>query len=153
MKETKTKGEEKKFNNMIERLFTFTKAQFSAMLGGAIDYATMIFFTEVIHIHYTISIVIGGIVGALFNFTVNKGWTFRSKELPYKSTGLKQLLKFSLVVANSIFLKDAGTYLITTFVKIDYKFSKIIVDLIVSIGFNYNLQKYWVFKKVPVHNN
>jgi len=51
-------------------------------------------------------------------------------------------------VINSILLKSSGTYLVTTFLRIDYKISRIIVDLIVSIALNYNLQKYWVFKSV-----
>jgi putative flippase GtrA len=137
----------------MERLKTFTKAQFSAMTGGAVDYMVMVFFTEFFHIHYTISIAIGGVVGAVVNFTLNKSWTFKSKELPYKSTGMHQLLKFALVVTNSIVLKSSSTYLITTFLKIDYKFSRIITDLIISIGFNYNLQKHWVFRKISIPEN
>ncbi|OPZ01873.1 MAG: GtrA-like protein [Bacteroidetes bacterium ADurb.BinA395] len=153
MSEIKKKKKQKLLDNLMERLKTFTKAQFSAMTGGAVDYMVMVFFTEVFHIHYTISIAIGGIVGAVVNFTLNKSWTFKSKELPYKSTGIHQLLKFALVVTNSIVLKSSSTYLITTILVIDYKFSRIITDLIISIGFNYNLQKHWVFRKIRVSEN
>lgn len=153
MSEIKKKKKQKLLDNLMERLKTFTKAQFSAMTGGAVDYMVMVFFTEVFHIHYTISIAIGGIVGAVVNFTLNKSWTFKSKELPYKSTGIHQLLKFALVVTNSIVLKSSSTYLITTILVIDYKFSRIITDLIISIGFNYNLQKHWVFRKIKIPEN
>jgi putative flippase GtrA len=153
MSEIKKKKKGKFLNNFMERLKTFTKAQFSAMTGGAVDYMVMVFFTEFFHIHYTISIAIGGIVGAVVNFTLNKSWTFKSKELPYKSTGMHQLLKFALVVTNSIVLKSSSTYLITTILNIDYKFSRIITDLIISIGFNYNLQKHWVFRKISIPEN
>jgi putative flippase GtrA len=153
MSEIKKKKKGKFLNNFMERLKTFTKAQISAMTGGAVDYMVMVFFTEFFHIHYTISIAIGGIVGAVVNFTLNKSWTFKSKELPYKSTGMHQLLKFALVVTNSIVLKSSSTYLITTILNIDYKFSRIITDLIISIGFNYNLQKHWVFRKISIPEN
>jgi putative flippase GtrA len=134
-------------NSTFAKLIVFAKAQVSAFVGGMTDYAIMVFFTEVFHVHYTISIVIGGIIGAFVNFRLNNKWTFHSKDAPYKNSLRKQLLKFMLVVLNSIFLKSSGTYLITTYLFIDYKISRLIVDLIVSIGFNYTLQRYWVFKK------
>ena len=132
---------------MFEKLLTFSKAQVSSGLGGVVDYLTMIFFTEIFHIHYTISIAIGGVVGAIINFSINKFWTFRSKAQPYELSLRKQLFRFILVVVNSIVLKMSGTYLLTTFLKIDYKISRIITDLIVSVIFNYMLQRYWVFKR------
>jgi len=137
-----------KTNTLIEKLFVFAKAQVSAFIGGMTDYGIMVFFTEVFHVHYTISIAIGGVIGAVVNFSLNRRWTFHSKNLPYKNSINKQMIKFVLVVLNSILLKSSGTYLVTNFLKIDYKISRIIVDLIVSIALNYNLQKYWVFKSV-----
>lgn len=130
-----------------KRLLTFTKAQFSALIGGGVDYMIMVFLTEVFHIHYTISIGIGGIIGAVVNFSINKYWTFHSKDQTYQNKTLRQLLKFSIMVVNSIVLKASGTYFLTTIFNIDYKITRLIVDLIVSIFVNYNLQKYWVFKK------
>lgn len=133
---------------MMDRILVFGKAQVSAFIGGGTDYVIMVFITEVFHVHYTISIAIGGIIGAIVNFTLNKAWTFRSKDIPYQSSISKQLIKFLLVVLNSILLKSSGTYVITTFLKLDYKVSRLIVDLIVSLLFNFTLQKFWVFKKV-----
>lgn len=132
---------------MLDRIIIFLKAQVSAMVGGSVDYLIMVFFTEVFHVHYTISIIIGGIIGAVVNFSVNKKWTFRNKSIPYKNSLKKQLLKFIIVVINSILLKSSGTYLVTTFWGFDYKISRIFIDLFVSILFNYNLQRFWVFKQ------
>lgn len=130
-----------------EKLHVFIKAQFSAFLGGIVDYFTMVFFTEIFHLHYTISIAIGGVIGAIVNFSLNKKWTFYSKDIPYKNSMIAQLMKFVLVVLNSIILKSSGTYLITTFLGFDYRISRIATDLFVSIVFNYTLQKFWVFRK------
>jgi len=135
-------------NKFVEKVLVFSKAQVSAFIGGICDYMIMVFITEVFHVHYMISIAIGGIIGAVVNFSLNKGWTFRSKDVPYKNSIYKQLLKFVLVVINSILMKSSGTYLITTFLNLDYKISRIFVDLVVSLAFNYTLQKHWVFKKV-----
>ena len=144
---TMKKENRNKTNTLFEKIYVFAKAQVSAFVGGITDYGVMVFFTEVFHVHYTISIAIGGIIGAVVNFSLNRSWTFRSTELPYKNSINKQMIKFVLVVLNSILFKSSGTFLVTTFLNIDYKISRIIVDLIVSLALNYNLQKYWVFKR------
>ena len=134
-----------------EKMLVFIKAQFSAFLGGAVDYFIMVFFTQIFNLHYTISIAIGGVIGAIVNFSLNKKWTFYSKDIPYKNPMSAQLMKFVLVVVNSILLKSSGTYLITTFLGFDYRISRIATDLFVSIVFNYTMQKYWVFRKWNYH--
>lgn len=134
-------------NKLLRRLVTFAKAQVSAFTGGMVDYAIMIVCTEFFHIYYVYSIGISGVIGAVVNFTLNKKWTFYSKSTGYKSSLDVQLVKFICVVAGSIILKSSGTYGVTTLLHIDYKISRIIVDLFVSILFNYNMQKYWVFSK------
>ncbi|MEA4852285.1 MAG: GtrA family protein [Paludibacter sp.] len=145
---SRTSGKKARLSNWLrEKAFTFSKAQLSAFVGGMIDYGIMIFLTEFFHLHYTVSILISGVTGAVINFSLNKKWTFHSKNQPYKH-GLKvQLIKFILVVINSIFMKSYGTFLITQFIGIDYKISRLFVDAVVSLVFNFNLQKYWVFKK------
>jgi putative flippase GtrA len=40
----------------------------------------MLFCTEVLGIFYPISIVIGGVLGAVINFTINRRWTFRAAD-------------------------------------------------------------------------
>ena len=132
---------------MFEKLKIFIKAQFSAFVGGMCDYIIMIFLTELIGVHYTVSIAISCMLGAVVNFSINKTWSFYSKRNGYRFSLPQQLYRFLLVVASSIVLKIAGTFLITTFVHIDYKISRIMVDIIVSLCFNYVLQHYWVFKK------
>jgi putative flippase GtrA len=134
-------------NKLIRKLLIFAKAQVSAFVGGMVDYAIMIICTEFFHVYYVFSIGISGVIGAVVNFTLNKKWTFHSKDFKYKNDLYVQLIKFLVVVAGSIILKSSGTYLVTTFFKIDYKISRLIVDLFVSLLFNFNMQKYWVFSK------
>lgn len=130
-------------------VIVFIKAQLSAFIGGIVDYTVMICCTELLHVHYTISIGIGGIVGAIINFSVNRYWTFNTFKANKAPVGA-QLVRFVFVVAGSIMLKSFGTFLFTNWLRINYKFSRIIVDIIVSLGFNYLLQTYWVFRKKPL---
>ncbi|MDR3181156.1 MAG: GtrA family protein [Prevotellaceae bacterium] len=131
---------------MLNRLKVFIKAQFSAFTGGMCDYLTMIILTELLGVYYTLSIAVSCVLGAVVNFSINKKWSFYSGKIGYRFSLPQQLWRFFLVVISSIVLKVAGTYCITTFAHIDYKISRIIADIIVSLCFNYVLQRYWVFK-------
>lgn len=124
-------------------LLIFGKSQVSAFVGGIVDYIVMVALTELCGVYYVYSIIVGGIIGAIVNYTINRYWAFDAKE---EST-MTQIPKFVIVVMGSIFLKASGTYLCTELLGIDYKISRIIVDAFVSFGFNYMLQKHWVFKK------
>lgn len=134
---------------MSKPVFTFAKAQVSAFSGGVLDYIVMIACTELLHIHYTISILISGTIGAILNFSLNRYWTFKAKQADQSPVG-KQLIRFCTMVAGSVLLKALGTYILTTWLKLDYKISRLIIDIIVSLGFNYVLQKFWVFRKRAV---
>lgn len=148
MNEMKLKEKQKTVNNPLavkkmSSILVFVKAQASAFLGGIVDYLIMIACTELLGIHYTLSILISGLIGAIVNFSINRYWTYQAETIALQA----QLPKFIFVVLGSIFLKSGGTHLFTTWWSIDYKISRIITDLIVSLGFNYTLQTYWVFKK------
>lgn len=131
---------------MSKSVFTFAKAQTSAFLGGMLDYIVMIACTELLHIHYTISIIISGSIGAVLNFSLNRYWSFKEKRSDRSPIG-PQLAKFCMMVAGSVLLKAFGTYVLTSWLQLDYRISRILIDLIVSLGFNYVLQNYWVFGK------
>jgi len=131
---------------MKNSLIVFGKAQISAFIGGLSDYAIMVALTEMLHFHYTLSIVISGAFGALVNFSINRYWAFQSNST-YSSSFEKQVWKFVFVVLGSILLKSTGTYWVTTVAHINYKISRIAVDLLISYSFNFPLMKYWVFKK------
>ena len=130
-------------NTLRHSIYTFGKAQASAFTGGMFDYGVMILLTEFAHIHYTRSIIISGLLGAVVNFSLNRYWAFKKHDESYR----RQLRRFIFVVAGSIALKSSGTYLLTELLHLDYKISRLCVDAVVSLGFNFTLQKYWVFKK------
>ena len=128
---------------MFPKVKEFLKAQVSAFVGGLVDYGIMLFCKEVLDFTISTSIVISGGIGAIVNFTINRFWTFKKEEVPV----VNQLWKFILVVVGSIMLKSQGTPLLSSLTGIDYRITRLIVEVIVSLGFNFTLQKYWVFKK------
>ncbi len=127
---------------IFPELLLFARAQLSAFVGGIVDFVTMIILTELFGMFYVISIVIGGLVGAVANFSINKFWAFGEQ----KSKATSQILKFSLVVVGSILLKSGGTYLLAEGLLIKYWIARVVVDAFVCFGFNYVLHRVWVFK-------
>lgn len=126
-------------------ILTFLQSQVAAFLGGITDYGLMVLLTEVFQLHFSFSILISGIVGAIINFSINRFWVFKN-QLGYSSPINNQLFKFALVVLGSISLKSFGTLMFQKVFQIDYRIGRLITDSFVSYGFNYPLIKYWVFK-------
>jgi putative flippase GtrA len=131
----------------IKAFYIFARAQVSSFIGGVSDYLMMIALTEWLGIHYAVSILMSGALGAGVNFTINRYWAFNWSGHHKEPIG-SQLIKFIAVVVGSIFLKSSGTFLLTSFLSIDYRISRLFVELIVSYGFNYVLMRYWVFKLI-----
>ena len=128
---------------LTSHIAEFGKAQISAFIGGLLDYLIMIICVEYFQIHLILAIGIGGVFGAVINFLINRYWTFKSNDIPI----LPQLIKFIIMALGSITLKAFGTYLFTRLLGINYKLTRIIVDAFVCFGFNFMVQKFWVFKK------
>lgn len=128
---------------MSERLKVFLKAQLSAFIGGLSDFGIYTFCYTVLKFTAPFSNVISGSLGAIVNFTINRYWSFDNTETSLGS----QLWKFILVVVGSITLKSLGIHLLVDIWHVHFLLSKAIVEIIVSLGFNYTLQRFWVFKK------
>jgi putative flippase GtrA len=121
----------------------FIRAQFSAFIGGISDYLIMLACVELLGMHYIPGIVIGGLVGAVINYSISRTWAFSAKEEGIAS----QFGKYAIVSMGSIILKSSGTFVFTDIIGLDYRISKLIIDGIVAFGVNYTLQKFWVFKE------
>lgn len=122
---------------------SFGKAQLSAFLGGLFDFSVYTVGIQVLGFTAYISNIISGSSGAIVNFTINRYWTFNNTSTPVG----KQLAKFVLVVIGSISLKSTGIFFLVVNLSLNPYFSKIVMEILVSLGFNFLMQKYWVFRK------
>ena len=128
---------------MSDKLRVFLRAQLSAFIGGLSDFGIYTFCYTVLKFIAPFSNVISGSLGAIVNFTINRYWSFGNTQ---KSIG-SQLWKFIIVVVGSITLKSLGIHLLVDIWHLHFLLSKLIVEIIVSLGFNYTLQRFWVFKQ------
>ncbi|GHT87747.1 CDP-alcohol phosphatidyltransferase [Bacteroidia bacterium] len=137
-------------------IFMFFRAQLASQLASLSDFLVTIVLAKVFNLFYVYATFTGSVFGGLINCIVNYRWTF-------KATGIKKkyvAVKYILVWFGSIFLNTSGTYLVTELLRkitwltaslghlFDDVFivSKIVVSLLVGFGWNYNMQRVFVYR-------
>jgi putative flippase GtrA len=121
---------------------TFVKAQASSFIASLIDFLTTIVCKEFFYLWYVVASLIGTIVGGIANFVLGRVWVFKK---PKEKTVPVQALKYVLVWGGNVALNTGGVFVVTHFLKFDYKISKVVVSFVVGITYNYFLQKKFVF--------
>lgn len=124
-------------------MVTFLKAQGSSLAATLIDFLATILLKEVVGVWYAIANIAGVVTGGVANFAVNRHWVFESNETAVR----KQAARFVLVWCGNLLLNAFGVYAITSLADWNYILSKVIVALVVGWGYNYVLQKKYVFKQ------
>ncbi|MDB5273219.1 MAG: carboxypeptidase-like regulatory protein [Chitinophagaceae bacterium] len=121
---------------------TFIKSQLNSIASTAVDFITTIVLVEVFHVWYFAAGMIGTVAGGLTNFTVGRTWVFHAEQ----EHRMIQFRKYMLVWIGSMLLNTSGLFFFTEQLQFSYILSKIIVTILVGIGYNYFLQKKYVFK-------
>ncbi len=123
---------------------TFFKANIAAIIASFCDFGITVFLKQVFQIDAVLASILGTIIGGLSNFLIGRIWVFRSIQTPFFHQGKKYLLTwFGNLVLNSI-----GVYVLIKMMGVHYLFAKIATATIVAVGYNYPVQKKYVFKKV-----
>jgi len=123
-------------------MVTFLKANISSSIASLFDYLVTIFLVTFLKIDVVLASAIGTVAGGILNFVVGRNWVFQSK----KRKVHQQAVRYGIVWVGNLFLNVGGMYLLSHVFKIYYVVAKIIVSLIVGFGYNYTLQKKFVFK-------
>jgi putative flippase GtrA len=124
-------------------MFTFLKAQASSLIATVVDFLVTILLKEVLGVWYLAASITGTICGGAANFLLGRNWAFSSTEDKVEG----QALRYIMVWLGNLALNAGGVYFFTGVIKLELWISKVMVSLIVGIGYNYVLQKIFVFKK------
>lgn len=124
-------------------MFVFLKAQASSLISTVVDFLVTFVLGHILGTWFVAASVIGTICGGIVNFLLGRNWVFSSKE----HKAVTQLVKYIIVWIGNLVLNASGIYLFTEIIKSDPWLSKVLVSVIVGIGYNYVLQKFFVFKK------
>lgn len=132
------------------------KAFLTAQVASVVDFVVTVFLSSLLGVYYVIATAIGAFMGGVTNCILNYRWVFpvtSSKKLPIA-------LKYLLVWGMSILLNTYGTYLLTEFLRDSdcvvtllgthadqvYIVSKVVVAILVAIGWNYQMQRLFVYR-------
>ena len=123
-------------------MITFAKSQASASAASFVDYGITVFFVEILGVWYVLGNAVGTVAGGIINFYLNRNWAF--------GKGIKsrriQFMRYAIVWLGYLLLNSLGIFLLTHYLNLNYLFSKIVVSLTLAFGYNYPLQKKFVFR-------
>lgn len=123
-------------------MVTFVKAQAASLAASVIDFFTTVILVEVFGCWHLPASITGTIIGGFSNFTIGRVWVFNAtgKKIPV------QVAKYSIVWVGNLVLNGFGFFIVTHYFHVNYIISKILVSVIIGFGYNYMLQKKFVFK-------
>lgn len=121
----------------------FIKAQAASLASTAVDFVVTIGCVEVLHSWYLAATILGNIAGGITNFCLGRYFVFEATQQNVRT----QSGRYVGVWLGSMVLNATGVYFCTQVLHTNYVVSKIVVSLFVGIGFNYLLQRHFVFPK------
>ena len=138
-------------------LFMFLRAQLSAQFATLADFILTYVCFEWFGIYYVLATSIGAITGGITNCIINYKWAFATKDCQFKWV----FFKYILVWIGSFILNVGGVYLLVEFMQDNTHLwerasgfyliiAKVIVSIIVSVGWNYVLHRYFVFQDAKI---
>ncbi len=144
--------------NKKNEFFTFLRAQFSSQISSQFDFIVTIICVNIFGIFYGNATLIGNFMGGILNAIINYKWTFKIDRVSVKAVALK----FLFVWAMSLLLNRQGTIFFTEIimnwipkeslpelvVENIFLAPKMLVSIVVGLGWNYNMQRYFVYKDI-----
>jgi len=123
----------------------FSRSALTSLFTTALDFCTLILLVEKLGVGYVLATWAGTVVGSISNFLINKHWAF---EVEPGRLG-PQAMRFVMVQAGASGLHTLGVWLFTRFAGLPYPVSKTVVAVLVYLGWNYPLNRLFVFRSPP----
>ncbi len=121
---------------------TLLKYNTVAIIATAVDYSLFLILSALVHVWYLLASFTGLIIGGVTAFVLQRNWTFKKKDGKLS----KQAIRYFFVWVTSIILNMAGLYLAVEYAGIQSIIAKVAVSITVGIGFNFLMNKHFVFK-------
>lgn len=113
------------------------------VVGGTaaiIDFGLLYFLTDGLHIYYLISATISFVIAAIYNYSLNRIWTFKSS-----GSRTKQVPIFFMVAILGVLFNNTIMYLGVEKVGLYYLLAKVFAAAVVTI-WNFFGNKYLTFR-------
>ena len=118
------------------------KHQLASIATTGLDYLVMIFVVSGLGHSPVIGTVIGASVGAVSNFLLGRYFTYKAKQRGVPG----QLFRYAVVSIVSLVWNGFGEHLLAVMLEMNYVVARLIVGTLVSLVWNFPLQRYFVFR-------
>ncbi len=123
-------------------LKTAIRHQICAFIATLLDVSVLIICVELFKFSYVPSVAIGALCGGISNFLLNHRWVFMGRRVSIRA----KVYRYFIIMIYSLLLNTLLVYLLTEFMHSHYIVSRVISAVLVSIGFNFQLHRLYVFK-------
>jgi putative flippase GtrA len=123
-------------------MLTFLKSQVASITATIVDFIITIVLVEIFKCSYIYATIAGTASGGITYFLMGRRWVFDAREGDINT----QMIKYLLVWIVYLLLSTASVFIITHYFGINYILSKVFVSVLMSISYNYVLNKKFVFK-------
>jgi putative flippase GtrA len=126
-------------NELLLKIFKFAVVGFSSFI---IDMSVTFLGKEKLRLNQYVANTCGFVCAAIFNFTLNRLWTFHSHDVNVEAQALKFMasMSFSLVIANLII------YVLNEKFKINFYVAKV-MSIGISMIWNFSINNLLIFSK------
>jgi len=121
----------------------FQRAWVASAVATAIDYGTFTVLVEVVGIYTGTSRALGALLGAITNFTLNKLYTFKTRE----NSVLVEVPRYAAISLTSLLLNTVGVILLTEGLRWNPLIAAALVGVLVSLCWNLPLHRVFVFRE------
>jgi putative flippase GtrA len=123
-------------------MLTFYKANIAAIIASVVDYSITIGAVFFFNMDAVVAALLGIIGGGVINFLTGRYWAFKPKQQNVYDQGARYLL----IWTGYLLLSTGAMYLFTRYSVVHYSIAKLTTSLLLAWGYNYPLQKNYVFK-------
>lgn len=125
----------------MEKILTlkFVKFLAAGISTVLLDFLSLIILKELFFLSATMAIAINQLAVWLYNFNINKHWTFENKKPPYK-----QFLRYLILAGGNYLLSVSAMYIFSDLIGLYYLWVRLVSIICLTI-FNYIIYKRWVY--------
>jgi putative flippase GtrA len=123
---------------------SFGRHQIGAIVATGIDFGTMSVLVSFLGLAAALATAIGAAVGGISNFLLGRHWIFSAGD----GHAGQQARRYVLVSAMSLGLNSGGEYILHDRLGIQYLLARVVVASLVSVGWNYPVQRSFVYRRV-----
>jgi putative flippase GtrA len=109
-------------------------------VATGIDFAVVVALVQGMAINASTATLVGALVGAITNFSMNRIVTFRNGDAI-----APQATRYAVVSGSSALLNAGGVALLAFHPALDYRIAWWLVRGVVWLGWNFPMQRSWVF--------